>query len=76
MMNKNERMAKLNNAGINTGKYFSIDLPEGIKPGATISLVINEDGLPVVVNKGKTVQKIFKTFRYFANRLKLDFLVK
>lgn len=50
MMNKNARMEKLNNAGINTGKYFSIDLPEGIKPGATISLVINENGQPVVVN--------------------------
>lgn len=49
MMNKNERMNKLNNAGINTGKYFNIDLPQGLKPGATISLVINEDGQPVVV---------------------------
>lgn len=49
-MNKNERMEKLNNAGINTGKYFSIDLPEGIKPGATISLVINENGQPVIMN--------------------------
>jgi hypothetical protein len=49
-MNKNERMEKLNNAGINTGKYFSIDLPEGIKPGATISLVINENGQPIIMN--------------------------
>ena len=50
MMNKKERMEKLNNAGINTGKYFSIDLPEGIKPGSTISLVINENGQPVIMN--------------------------
>lgn len=49
MLNKNERMAKLNNAGINTGKYFNIDLPEGLAPGATISVVINENGQPVVV---------------------------
>jgi len=49
MMNKKERMEKLNNAGINTGKYFNIDLPQGLKPGATISVVINEDGQPVVV---------------------------
>jgi len=49
MMNKNERMEKLNEAGINTGKYFNIDLPNGLKPGATISLVINENGEPMVV---------------------------
>ena len=49
MLNKNERMAKLNNAGVNTGKYFNIDLPEGLAPGATISVVINENGQPVVV---------------------------
>lgn len=53
MMNKNERMNKLNQAGINTGKYFNIDLPQGLKPGATISLMINEDGQPVVVTEQK-----------------------
>lgn len=50
MMSKKERMEKLNNAGINTGKYFSIDLPKGIKPGSTISLVINENGQPVIMS--------------------------
>lgn len=50
MMNKNERMKKLNNAGVDTKKYFNIDLPNGLKPGATISLVINDDGQPVIVN--------------------------
>ena len=50
MMNKIERMEKLNKAGINTGKYFNINLPEGLKPGATISVVINENGQPVIVN--------------------------
>lgn len=49
MMNKNERMNKLANAGIDTGKYFNINLPEGLAPGATISVVINENGQPVVV---------------------------
>lgn len=53
MMNKNERMNKLNNAGVDTSKYFNISLPNGIKPGATISLVINEDGQPVVVDNSK-----------------------
>ena len=50
MMNKNERMNKLANAGVDTGKFFNINLPEGLAPGATISLVINENGQPVVVN--------------------------
>lgn len=50
MMNKNERMQKLNNAGVDTKKYFDISLPHGLKPGATISLVINDDGQPVIVN--------------------------
>lgn len=49
MFNKKERMEKLNDMGINTGKYFNIDLPNGLKPGAKISLIINENGEPVVV---------------------------
>ena len=49
MLNKNERMAKLNLAGINTDKYFNVSLPNGLAPGSTISLVINENGEPVVV---------------------------
>lgn len=53
MMNKNERMNKLANAGIDTGKYFNINLPEGLAPGATISVVINENGQPVVVTDKK-----------------------
>lgn len=44
MSNKNERMEKLNNAGINTGKYFTLDLPEGIKAGSKIHLIIDENG--------------------------------
>lgn len=53
MMNRNKRMEALNNAGIDTSKYFTVNLPEGIKPGTTISLVINENGQPVVVNEKK-----------------------
>lgn len=53
MMNRNKRMEVLNNAGVDTSKYFTVNLPEGIKPGATISLVINENGQPVVVNENK-----------------------
>ena len=53
MLNKNERMNKLANAGVDTGKFFNINLPEGLKPGATISVVINENGQPVVVAEQK-----------------------
>ena len=49
MMNKNERMEKLNNAGINTNKYFTLDLPNGISAGSKIHVVI-ENGVPVIKN--------------------------
>lgn len=49
MMNRNERMEKLNVVGVDTGKYFNLNLPEGLKPGATISLMISENGQPVIV---------------------------
>ena len=48
-MSKNERMNPLNKAGINTGKYFNIELPNGLKAGSTISVQINENGEPVIV---------------------------
>lgn len=49
-MNKNERMNTLNKAGIDTSKYFNIELPKGLKAGSTISVVINEKGEPIVMN--------------------------
>ena len=53
MLNKNERMNKLNNAGVNTGKYFTLDLPEGIPAGGKIHVVIDENGVavPMVLNE-------------------------
>ena len=50
MMNKNERMEKLNAMGINTGKYFTVNLPYGLAKNSTITLSINEDGEYTVVN--------------------------
>ena len=50
MANRNERIEKLNGMGIDTSKYFNVSLPEGLKPGATISLVISEDGKPMIIN--------------------------
>lgn len=58
MMNRNERMEKLNNAGVDTSKYFNVSLPNGLKPGATISLVINENGVPEIVSENKVVEQI------------------
>ena len=55
MLTKKERMEKLNQAGVSTGKYFNIDLPDGIKPGSTISLIINENGVPEVVSKNDPI---------------------
>ena len=40
MMNKNERMEKLNEMGINTGKYFTVALNNGTK----VHLIIDENG--------------------------------
>lgn len=42
MMNKNERMEKLNAMGINTGKYFTVALDNGTQ----VHLIIDENGNP------------------------------
>ena len=57
MMNRNERMEKLNGMGVDTSKYFNFNLPEGLKPGATISLVISEDGKPMIVSGNDVVRE-------------------
>lgn len=61
MTNKKEmRMETLKEAGINTGKFFNVTLPEGLQPGATIQLVINESGQPIMVpvNSNGIVQEL------------------
>ena len=45
MLNKNERMNKLNAMGINTGKYFTATLDNG----TTVTLIIDEHGNPMRV---------------------------
>jgi hypothetical protein len=45
MLNKNERMAKLNEMGVNTSKYFTVSLANGTK----VHLIIDENGNPVKV---------------------------
>ena len=50
MMNKrNERMEQLAKAGIETSKYFTFELPEGLEPGSKVHLVIDENGAPKMV---------------------------
>ena len=50
MMNKrNERMEKLVNAGFETSKYFTFELPDGLEPGSKVHLVIDENGAPKMV---------------------------
>lgn len=46
MTNKNERMNKLNTMGVNTSKYFTIDLENGGK----VHLIIDENGNPKKVD--------------------------
>lgn len=60
--NKESRMETLKNAGINTGKYFSLNLPEGLKPGSTINVVISEDGnlIPVISTEESNENKEVK----------------
>lgn len=60
--NRESRMETMQAAGIDTKKYFSINLPEGLKPGAVISLVIDENGNPVI-----TPEKVNKTDEQLEN---------
>ena len=55
MLNKNERMEMLNKAGINTGKYFTLDVNESIPAGAKIHIVVDKDGnyVPEIVKENQ-----------------------
>ena len=46
MLNKNERMEKLNAMGVNTGKFFTVNLENGTK----VHLIIDENGNPTKVD--------------------------
>ena len=62
MMTKKERMEKLNNAGIDTGKYFTLNVDESIPAGAKIHIVVDKDGnyVPEIipVNGAKTTDSV------------------
>lgn len=61
MLNKNERMEKMNAMGIETGKFFTVDLPEGLKPGSKITLSINENGEYTVMDLNKANDPILES---------------
>ena len=46
MLTKKERMEKLAQEGIEIGRYFTFEVPEGLAPNTKIHLVIDESGVP------------------------------
>jgi hypothetical protein len=54
MLKRNERMEKLNQAGINTSKYFTVDLDNG----TTIHLIIDENGNCTQVKNDNIAEQI------------------
>ena len=56
MLNKNERMEKLNAMGINTGKYFAVELDNGTK----IHLIVDEKGDIVQAHEDKIADQIIE----------------
>lgn len=58
MTKRNDRMAKLMNAGINTNKYFTINLPNGLNANSQIRIMIDENGIPVPVTEDEMYRGI------------------
>lgn len=59
MANRNERMEKLNKAGVDTGKYFTIDLKDGLPSGAKIRIVIDDNGQPTIMQENENNDAIY-----------------
>ena len=51
MLTKKERMEKLNNAGVDTNKFFTLNVGESIPAGSKIYVVIDDSGNPVIKAK-------------------------
>lgn len=76
---KENRVAALKAAGMNTGKYFSISLPEGLQPGAKINITIDENGVPVFdgdENNIKTNSALTPDEKALLNQVCVDGYVK
>ena len=51
MLTKKERMEKLNKAGVDTNKFFTLSVGESIPAGSKIYVVIDDSGNPVIKSK-------------------------
>lgn len=58
MLNKNERMEMLNKKGVDTSKYFTLDVNESIPAGAKIHVVIDKSGDAVMVENDAILNQI------------------
>ena len=84
MMTKKERMEKLNNAGIDTGKYFTLNVDESIPAGAKIHIVVDKDGNYVpeiisgnaIVNATMNVNMMTNAYDEIFNKIILDGYVR
>ena len=56
MLNRKERMEKLNNAGINTNKYFTLNIGNG----NSVNVTFDENGALVVVKKDPIAEHILE----------------
>ena len=52
MLTKNERMEKMNNAGVSTGKFFTLNVTENIPAGAKIHVMVDDNGNYIPVTGG------------------------
>lgn len=73
---RENRMEALKAANIETGKYFSVTLPEGLKPGSTINVIISEDGSPVVLNPSEKKTELTPEEQAFVNQVYNDGYVR
>ena len=85
MMTKKERMEKLNNAGIETGKYFTLNVDESIPAGAKIHIVVDNEGnyVPEIVCGNNTATAAMnatilanETYDKICNQIILDGYVR
>lgn len=76
---KENRVTALKAGGMDTGKYFSISLPEGLQPGAKINITIDENGIPVFdgdENNIKTNSTLTPDEKALLNQVCVDGYVK
>ena len=69
MLTKKERMEMLNNAGIDTNKYFTLNVNETIPVGAKIHIVIDKNGnyVPEIVKENDPISNMIIEDGYVKN---------